>query len=373
MIRRFGLALLYGVLLAAGVPSQGVNAQSTTPSYAFWTCPPQFAGQTLDVYNWTTYIAEDTISDFEQLCGVSVNYNTYASDTDMMDCLEKKSCAYDVVVPTDSTVYLMVADGLLQPLDMSQIPNFANVSANLKNPPYDPSNVYTVPYQWGTVGIGYNKTKVGHTISSWDEMFKYTGPVAWLDDDRAMLGIALKILGFDPNTSDSNQVAQAERYLQNNSANLKVIAPDDGQDRLFKGEEDMVVEYSGDIFQIISDCKCDDFAYVIPKEGTRIWVDNLAIPAVAKNKALAEVFINYVLDAQVGADISNFTAYATPNQASLDGGLIDEQYRNNSAIYPDTTTLQNLFFIKSDPSLAPIYDQDWAQLRTALGPKGAQQ
>src|ERR1041385_3211337 len=129
----------------------------------------------------------------------------------------------------------------------------------------------------------------------------------------------------------------------------------------------MVVEYSGDIFQIIGDCKCDDFAYVIPKEGTRIWVDNLAIPAVATNKALAQVFIDYILDKQVGADISNFTAYASPNQAAIDGGLIDESYGSNPAIYPDATTLQNLFFIKSDPALAPVYDQDWQQLRTALG------
>jgi spermidine/putrescine transport system substrate-binding protein len=365
MIRKLATVVLCGVLILTVVPAAADNAQG------YWACPLGFEGQTLQVYNWTTYIAEDTISDFEQLCGVSVNYNTYASDTDMMDCLEQKTCIYDVVVPTDSTVYLLVADGLLQPLDLNQIPNFANVSENLKNPPYDPGNVYTVPYQWGTVGIGYNKTKVGHTITSWNDMFNYSGgTIAWLDDNRAMYGIVLKMLGFDPNTSDAAQVAQAEQFLASHAANMSVIAPDDGQDRLFKGEVDMVVEYSGDIFQIISDCKCDDFAYVIPKEGGRVWVDNLAIPALAQHKALAQTFIDYVLDAQVGADISNFTAYASPNQAAINAGLIDEDYLTNAAIYPDANTLRNLFFVKSDPTLAPIYDQSWEQLKTTLGPKG---
>ncbi len=363
MVRRLAAALLCGVLVLTGVPITADN------SNGYWACPLGFEGQELKVYNWTTYIAEDTISDFEQLCGVTVSYDTYASDSEMLDCLEQKTCDYDVVVPTDSTVYLMVADGLLQPLDMRSIPNFANnVTQELKNPPYDPDNLYTVPYQWGTVGIGYNKTKVGRTITSWNDFFDYTGgSVAWLDDNRAMLGVALRLLNFDPNTSDPAQVAQAEQFLASHAANMSVIAPDDGQDRLFNHEVDMVVEYSGDIFQIMADCKCYDFDYLIPQEGGRVWVDNLAIPTVARHKALAQVFIDYILDKQVGADISNFTAYASPNQAAIDEGLIDESYLNNASIYPDANTLKNLFFIKSDPTLAPIYDQNWTQLKSALG------
>jgi spermidine/putrescine transport system substrate-binding protein len=185
-----------------------------------------------------------------------------------------------------------------------------------------------------------------------------------------MYGVVLRLLGFDPNTSDPAQVAQAEQFLASHSANMSVIAPDDGQDRLFKHEVDMVVEYSGDIFQIMSDCKCDDFAYLIPQEGGRVWVDNLAIPAVAQNKALAQIFIDYILDAQVGADISNFTAYASPNHAAIKQGLIAEDYLTNTVIYPDAETMTRLFYIKSDPTLAPIYDQSWEQLKTTLGPKG---
>ncbi len=335
--------------------------------YGFWTCPSGLRGQTLNVDNWTTYIAEDTISNFEELCGVTVVYDTYASDTDMQAVIaEGNSPGYDVVIPTDSTVYVMVAEDLFQPLNLAQIPNFANVTQELRNPPYDPDNQFTVPYQWGTIGIGYNKTKVGKTIRSWDDLFSYQGSVAWLDDDRAMLGVALRLLGYDPNSDKADEIAKAKDYLEAHATNLKVIAPDDGQDRLANGEVDMVVEYSGDIFQLISDCKCDDYAYVIPQEGARVWVDNLAIPKNAPHPDLAEAFIDYILDAQVSADISNFTAYASPNQAAIDGGLIEQDYLSNPAIYPDASVTKSLFYVISSPKIAPIYTQNWDALKSIL-------
>jgi len=362
MVKRLFL-LVFGALLVVG----SVPAAARDEQHGFWTCPTGLSGQTLNVYNWTTYIAEDTISNFEELCGVTVVYDTYASDTDMQAVLEQGNAnGYDVVVPTDSTVYDLVAENLLMPLDLSKIPNFANISQSLKNPPYDPNNQYTVPYQWGTIGIGYNKTKVGKAITSWNDLFSYSGSVAWLDDGRAMLGIALKMLGFDPNTKNAAEVKQAADFLQAHAQNLKVIAPDDGQDRLAKGEEDMVVEYSGDIFHLIAGCKCNDFAYVIPQEGTRIWVDNLAIPATAKHPELAAAFIDYILDAQVGADISNFTAYASPNQTAIDDGLIQQSYLTNASIYPSAAVTKNFFYVISNPEIAPIFTQNWDALTAAL-------
>ncbi len=362
MVKRF-VFLLLGAILVIGI----VPAAARDEQHGFWTCPTGLSGQTLNVYNWTTYIAEDTISNFEELCGVTVVYDTYASDSEMQEALEQGNTAgYDVVVPTDSTVYVMVAENLFKPLNFDHIPNFANVSQQLKNPPYDPNNQFTVPYQWGTIGIGYNKTKVDKAVTSWNDLFDYQGTVAWLDDERAMLGVALRLLGYDPNTDNADEVAKAADYLKEHSANLKVIAPDDGQDRLAKGEEDMVVEYSGDIFHLISDCKCDDFAYVIPKEGTRVWVDNMAIPVNAPHPDLAEAFIDYVLDSQVGADISNFTAYASPNQAAIDNGLIEQSYLTNAGIYPDAEVTKSLFYVVSSPELAPIFTQNWDALKATL-------
>ncbi len=157
MVNRLILLLLGATLMIGIVPAAARDEQN-----GFWTCPAGLSGQTLNVYNWTTYIAEDTISNFEELCGVTVVYDTYASDSEMQEALEQGNTAgYDVVVPTDSTVYVMVAENLFRPLNFEHIPNFANVSPQLKNPPYDPNNQFTVPYQWGTIGIGYNKNKSG--------------------------------------------------------------------------------------------------------------------------------------------------------------------------------------------------------------------
>jgi spermidine/putrescine transport system substrate-binding protein len=333
----------------------------------FWACPDGFDGQQLHIYNWTTYIAEDTISNFEEMCGVDLVYDTYGGDDEMLEALRGGNPGYDLVVPADATVYEMVAEGLVQPLNLNNIPNFDAVTTELKDPPYDPENVYTVPYQWGTVGIGYNRTRVGREITSWRDLFEYDGQVAWLDNDRAMLGVVLLLLGYDPNTSDPDQIAEATTFMQANDANVATIAADDGQDWLERGEVDVAVEYNGDIFQLIANCNCEDYAYVIPTEGALVWVDNMAIPVGAPNKRLAEVFIDYILDAQTSADISNYTAYATPNQQAIDDGLVDESYLSNPAIYPDSALMQKLFFAVSNAELAELYSTAWQAITARVG------
>ncbi|MFN8527294.1 MAG: spermidine/putrescine ABC transporter substrate-binding protein [Anaerolineae bacterium] len=337
----------------------------------FWSCPAEFAGQTLNVYNWTTYIAEDTISNFERMCGVTVVYNTYASDSDMLEELRQGNPGYDIVVPSNSNVSLMLEEGLLQQFGFrfnhSSIPNFDNIAPQFIDPPYDVGNGYTVPYQWGTIGIGYNRTTIGHDITSWEEVFNGTARVAWLDENRAMLGFALLMLGDDPNTSDPAQVDAAAQYLIDHSANVVSIAPDTGQDLLIAGQADIAIEYSGDIFQIIGSCNCDDYRYAIPDEGAQLWTDNLAIPVNAPNRPLAEAFINYILNPQVGADISNYTAYASPNQAAIDQGLINEAYLTNPGIYPPPNVMDNLFYNVSDSTLEQLYSAAWDRVRAAVG------
>ncbi|MEP7292541.1 MAG: spermidine/putrescine ABC transporter substrate-binding protein, partial [Chloroflexota bacterium] len=246
-------------------------------------------------------------------------------------------------------------------------PNLANVSAQFRGTPYDPNNQYTAPYQWGTIGVGYNRTAVGHDITSWNDVFNYTGNVAWLDESRSMLGIVLRTLGFDANTTDPTQLQATGQYLVDHSANLVEIAPDTGQDLLAAGQADIVVEYSGDIFQVIADCGCADYAYAIPDEGAVVWNDSLAIPVGAPNKALAEVFIDYMLNPQVSADISNYTAYASPNQTAIDEGLIDSQYLDSPIVYPDQTLLARLFFIVSNASIEQSYSTVWESVHAAVG------
>lgn len=360
------LILLIGILVLA-FP---VYAQDATPEATAiepWTCPDGFQGQTLNVFNWTTYVADNTIPDFEAACGVTVVYDTYESNEALLARLRGGNPGYDIVVPTDHMIATMISLGLLESLDMANIPNFANVSEGLKNPSYDPGNGYSVPYQWGTIGVGYNTDKVGGEIVSWDQVFSYNGPVAWLDDPRATIGIALQILGYDPNTPDPNQVGEARDFLINNGGNVVSIAGDDGQAQLERGDVDIAVEYMGDIYQVTADCGCDNIAFALPEEGSNIWVDNLAIPTGAPNKTLAEAFINYILDPQVGADISNYTAFASPNQAAIDAGLIDPAYLDSPIIYPPEDSRHNLFYILPLPDAEQYYNDAWDEIKISLG------
>lgn len=336
-----------------------------------WTCPEGFEGQQLSVYNWSTYIAEDTIPNFEELCGVTVEYTTFESDEAALTRIRQGNPGFDIIVPSGDTIAVMAREDLLIPLDRDAIPNFANLSENLVGAPYDPENEFSVPYQWGTVGIGYNTEKLPDGITTWAELWAYDGPVAWLDDRRAMFGVALTILGYSPNTTNVEEIEEARQFLQDNGSNVTVIAADDGQELLVRGDIDITVEYSGDIIDLGYDCECDTYAYVIPEEGANLWTDNLAVPVDAPNPELAMVFIDYILDAQVSADISNFTAYASPNQVAIDEGLIDAELLEDPGIYPSDEVRANLFVIEEpDADVEQAYNDAWDELLIFVGTGG---
>ncbi|MDZ7799802.1 MAG: spermidine/putrescine ABC transporter substrate-binding protein [Trueperaceae bacterium] len=334
---------------------------------ATWTCPEGFEGERLSVYNWTTYIAPDTIRNFEEACGVEVTYDTYPTDTDMVARIRQGNPGYDVVVPSDVNVYLMVEEGLVEPLDHALLPNLEHIDSTFLDLQFDPNNRYTVPYQWGTVGLGYDVNAVGHEIEGWRDMFAYDGPVSWLEDVRVMMGVGLLLLGEDPNTGDPEAIDAAKEHLIDNGDNVVYINQDDGQEVLLRGEADIVVEYSGDIFQIMEECDCDDYRYVIPEEGTNFWVDNLAIPVDAPNPELAHAFIDYVLDPQVSADIANYTAYGSPNATAIENGLIDEDLLNNPGVYPSEETQERMFEVVQDSELEQLYNDAWDEIRIRVG------
>jgi spermidine/putrescine transport system substrate-binding protein len=372
--------LAAGMLLALGLPTLAQDAtpeatvEGTAEATQPWQCPKGFEGQTLNIYNFSGYVAEDTVSNFEKACGVTVTYDVYVTNEEMVARLTQGNPGYDIVVPSNYIVSAMLDQKLLEPLDMQNIPNFANISQDLTNPPYDPGNQYTVPYQWGTIGIAYNKTKVGQTVDSWQQMFDYKGSVAWLEDIRAMLGIGLIMQGHDPNTTSPDEIQSARDFLVNHSKNVVTIVQANSKDLLAKGEVDIAIDYPGNVFQLIAECSADpncktEYAYAIPKEGTIIWIDNLAIPKGAPHKALAEAYIDYILDPKVGADLSNYIAYASPNQKAIDLKLINADLLSNTGIYPDAETRKNLFFARSLPDVDQLYNDAWDEVKIKIGQK----
>jgi spermidine/putrescine transport system substrate-binding protein len=357
---RVRIALLITLLLLA-VPAAA--AQDSEP----WTCPDGFQGQTINIFNWTTYIAEDTMDNFAAACGITYTYDNFDSNESLVTRIRQGNPGYDIVVPSDYAVATMIDEELLLPLDLDSIPNIVNLAEDLRAAPYDPENEFSVPYLWGTFGIGYNVNSVSEPVTSWTQFFEHDGPVAWTDDPRVMISIGLVMTGGDPNSSDPAEVEAAKQYLIDHSDNVVVIAADDGQELLAREEVDMAIEYNGDIFQLGVDCECEDFAYVVPDEGTGISSGFLAVPVGAQNPDLAMVFIDYILDPQVSADIANYTTYPTPNQAAIDLGLIDPVLLDNPGIYPPEEARANLFFLLlQDPDTEQLFNDTWDEIKISI-------
>jgi spermidine/putrescine transport system substrate-binding protein len=376
MLRKAVLMLCLGILVM-GLPALAQDATSeAAPAMTTWTCPAGFEGQTFNWFNWTTYEADNTRSDFAKLCGLkSADETIMGSNEDLIAKLGLGNAGYDIVTPTGTFIPQLAREELIEKIDLSKISNFKNVSDFLKSPAYDPNNEYSVPYQWGIVGVGYNKEAVGKEITSWDDVWNYDGNVAWLEDARALMGIALHLLGFDANSTNPDEIAAARDFLVDHGKNVRTIAVDDGQEKLVSGEADIVIEYSGDIYQKIAECNdnpdlnCKDkYAFVVPKEGAIKWVDNLAIPLDAPNPDLSMAFMDYILDPQVAADISNYTAYPTPVQAAIDGKLISEDLLSNPVIYPSEETSKVLFdVVDVGDEAARLYSDAWTEMKTLLG------
>lgn len=332
-----------------------------------WVCPEGFEGQTLSIFNWSTYIAEDTVPNFEEACGVKIEYAIFENSDQALAVLRAGNPGYDLVVPSDYTVAIMAGEGLLMELDKDLIPNIANVAPEFLDPNFDPGNTYSLPYQWGTIGIGYNTEAFPDGIDSWEDLWTADAKVAWLEEPRSMLGVGLLMLGYDPNSDNPDEYEEAAEYLMERGDNVVAVAADDGQAMLERGDVDATIEYNGDIYQIIYDCECETYAYSIPSEGAVLWSDNMVIPSDAPNPELAMVFMDYILHPQVSADLSNYIAYGSPNAVAVDLGLIDEALLTDPGIYPSDEVIENLFVIIDLPELEATVNDLWDEIKLEIG------
>jgi spermidine/putrescine-binding protein len=325
--------------------------------------------KTLNFYNWTDYVAPDekdspgTIGSFEKATGIKVTYDTYDSNDVLLNKLEAGGTGFDLIVPTDSYIPRLKEGDLVQPLNLSLIPNLKNVDERFRNAEYDKGNSLSVPWQWGTTGLGFDPTKIKDgEVTDWDafDLASIKGKATYLDEARDAFGMALIALGKDPNTTNDADLDAATDWLTARKKNLKSISSD-YKTQLESGEIVLAQAYSGDIFQAQENN--DKLQYVIPSSGAFQWVDVMMIPKDAKHPKNAHAFMNYILEPEAGAALTNFTFYGSPNKAAIP--FIDKEILDDPLINPPADVVAKLHFQKDLGEDEFKYSDRWTKVKTA--------
>ncbi len=329
---------------------------------------PKFAaaqGGTVNFYNWDTYIGENTLSEFTAATGINVQYDLFADNEELFAKFRNGNPGYDLIVPTNDFVERFIVAELLQELDHSRIPNMANIDPAFADPAHDPGRRYSMPYMWGTIGIGYRTSEVSGVPDSWSHLYtsdEYANKIALLAEPTTVMQMAFKLMGKSLNDWSDENIAAAEEMIIAQKSKITSFAPDNGQDLLLAGEVDLAQEWNGDILQAMDED--DDIGYVVPAEGGLLWEDDLCIPVGAPNPEGAHELINFILDAEVGAEIADFIYYATPNMAAK--ALLSDDYTQNPAIFPppDAIAKSEVSIFPGQEVLSKI-DAAWTRVRAA--------
>lgn len=312
-------------------------------------------------YNWSDYIAEDTIPNFQDEFGVKVVYDNYSSNDTLLAKLQSGATGYDIIVPTDYMITTMLGLGLLQEIDLDNVPNVANLYQRFREAPFDPGNKYSIPWQWGTTGIGYNSAKVPDFEASWDMLWdeKYSGKITMMNEIRDVFAVALFRLGYSPNTRDAAQIEEAKQMLIEQKPLLKHYTSDTYIDELASEDAWLSHGWSGDVLQ--AQLENEAVLYSVPKEGSLTWVDSMCIPKDAPSKYTAEVFMNYIHQPEVAAGITNYVYYASPNEAAEE--FILPEILEDPQVYPPQETMDKLTFLEELGEDTELYNAAYQELR----------
>jgi spermidine/putrescine-binding protein len=337
-----GLLSLGLVAAACGSDDSGGDSSSDSVGDAdVAQCAVDEVDGDLAIFNWSEYIDEEQLADFSDQYGVKVTMDVYDSNESMQPIIAAGNSGYSLIVPSDYMVAILIAGNDIQPLNKEAIPNLSNLAADFTGLPYDPQGDYSVPYQWGTTGLGVDTEVVGTEYpKSWALVFdpevasKYSGQISLLNDPREVLGAALKYLGYSLNTTDEAQLDEAKQVVADARGNLAAFDTDSADELLTTGETAIGHGYSGDMFtQFLETDDPSRYEFFVPEEGGTRWIDNMAIPFDAPSVCTAHTFINWLMDGEQGARLSNWNYYGTPNEAAkagldeellayLDGGMV---------------------------------------------------
>jgi spermidine/putrescine-binding protein len=338
----------------------------------------------LNLYNWTEYIptgslaeeaeVTDLVAKFEEESGVEVVLTEYESNEAMLAQIDA-GVGYDVVVPSDYMVSIMKDAGLLVKLNKDAIPNMSNIAELFSDPAYDSGNEFSAPYQWGTTGIGYAYGTIDDENGvSWGVIFDpdmaqpNAGFISLLDDERETMGSALKYLGYSLNTTNPDEVDEAAALIADTKERVAAFTSSGYWDLLTSGEVNVAQGWNGDFLAAYDSASTEDydayedFGYAVPVEGSAAWVDTMAIPSTAEHPCTAQAFINFMLDAENGAELTNYNYYASPNAAAEE--MIYEEILDDPSIYPPEDVMETLEFFEDLGDFANYYADAYAAAKS---------
>jgi spermidine/putrescine transport system substrate-binding protein len=321
----------------------------------------------LNFYNWSEYIDPDILTEFQETYGVKVTMDIYASNEDLLAKLQGGATGYDVIVPSDYMVSIMINLGLLEPLDYSVIKTIANIDPDNLKPYYDPDNTYSVPYMWGTSGYSYDTSVLGQDLASWKEVFEprpeVRGKVVMLDDQREVIGAALMYLGYEINETSDDALAKAKQLLLTQKPYVLAYSSQNNDDLLVAGEALIAHIWTGDA--LMSEQEKPTLRYVIPTEGCTVWQDNLCVPKTAPHKYTAMVFIDFLNRPDIAGRNASYIMYGSPNKPAREQGYIDQEVLNNPGVYPPPEVWKRLQWIKDVGEEGALkLDRLWTEIKT---------
>lgn len=326
-------------------------------------CAASEPAEKLYVYNWGDYIDENVLDEFETEFNVEVIYDTYATNEDLYVKLKQGGTPYDIAIPSDYMIEKMIREDLVEPINLAQISNFAAIDDRFKDLDFDPGNKFSVPYMWGTVGIIYNTSMIEEEIDSWNALWdqKYEKQILMLDSQRDSIAVALKKLGYSINTKSLEELEAAKAALIEQKPLVLAYAGDNLKDMMIGGEAAIAFCWSGDAVYMISEN--EDLAYVIPKEGSNLWFDNIVIPKGAQNVEMAHKFIDFLSRPEIGQKNAEYIGYSTPNKETL--ALLDPEISGDKTAYPDDADLANLEVLLDLGDFIEAYNRVWTEVKSA--------
>jgi spermidine/putrescine-binding protein len=335
-------------------------------SFSFWGCRSGSSTvprpREVNLYVWSVYIPDRTLKRFEQETGIHLNYSTYDSNEALLEKIESGVADYDVIVPSDYMVSILKREQLLNKIDLREVPNFKNISARFRNLSYDPGNQYSVPFLWSTSGIGYNKTRVRGPVDSWSVLWdkRYKDRMLMLDDPREAFGVALLWKGYSYNSTDPRELIEAQQLLIVQKPLLKAYNSTSFDELLLAGDVWLTHAWSGNVAMVME--QSSDLDFVIPKEGASLSVENFCIPVKARHLREAHEFINFMLDAKVGGEITNYSYYPNTNEAARQ--YVWPKILNNPAVYQDDKTLARCELVKDIGPASQLIDRLWTEIKS---------